>query len=152
MSTTSFRIPPVRYLLTALLAIIATHYIVSFSSPTYASTTSLAAVKSRIVPKTWGKTYTTYQNGRPYKPTSSKSNGGGLLDKFTGIHLDRVDNDGSSGSGSMTNASRRANATFVILARNSDLWEILGSIRGMEGKPHSLVLSLPPFILELAYS
>lgn len=28
---------------------------------------------------------------------------------------------------------RRANAAFVILARNSDVWEIVASIRGMEG-------------------
>jgi hypothetical protein len=28
---------------------------------------------------------------------------------------------------------QRANATFFILARNSDLWDILKSIRGMEG-------------------
>jgi hypothetical protein len=32
-----------------------------------------------------------------------------------------------------TTSTRRANAAFVILARNSDLWEILFSIRGMEG-------------------
>jgi hypothetical protein len=28
---------------------------------------------------------------------------------------------------------RLVNATFVILARNTDVWEIIGSIRGMEG-------------------
>lgn len=33
-----------------------------------------------------------------------------------------------------TMGGRRANAAFVILARNSDVWEIVESIRGMEGK------------------
>lgn len=35
------------------------------------------------------------------------------------------------------NASSRANAAFVVLARNSDVWAIVESIRGMEGKSSS---------------
>jgi hypothetical protein len=35
------------------------------------------------------------------------------------------------------NASSRANAAFVILARNSDVWEIVESIRAMEGERHT---------------
>lgn len=46
--------------------------------------------------------------------------------------------DGSSSNSSSTNsepaAQRRAKATFVILARNSDLWSIMESIRFMEDR------------------
>ncbi|GAA5993007.1 hypothetical protein JCM10908_000795 [Rhodotorula pacifica] len=35
---------------------------------------------------------------------------------------------------SLLNSTSRANATFFILARNSDLWDIIKSIRGMEDR------------------
>lgn len=44
--------------------------------------------------------------------------------------------------------STRANAAFVILARNSDVWEILKSIRGIEGPSH---LTLSPWSFVAAH-
>lgn len=42
------------------------------------------------------------------------------------------------------NETRRANAAFVILAKNSDVWGVLESMRGIEGQSHHfLVLFVP---------
>lgn len=47
---------------------------------------------------------------------------------------DAIGRGSSSSSSSSTVTISRENATFVTLCRNSDLWEILGSMRGIEGE------------------
>lgn len=120
------RLPPIRYMLTALAVIISTHYIVSYSSPTYASTTSLSSVKNHVA-SSWGKNSNPYLS-ETYRPRISPGAPAPHAPVVKGEYSDELLDQGS------TNSSRRANATFVILARNSDLWEILASIRGMEGE------------------
>lgn len=117
----SFRLPPTRYIALALGAIISTHFLVSYTSPTYASNTSLSAVRDRFstasgLSSTWidGK----LENGRSKASHSSAIEG----------QVEAFEKDEQGGNG-----TRRANAAFVILARNSELWEIIASIRGMEG-------------------
>lgn len=117
----SFRLPPARYIAIALAAVVSTHFLVSFTSPTYSAHTSLSAVRDRFSStsgssSTWldGK----LSNGRTNSPD------GGIQ-----AQIEAFEQEAKSGNG-----TRRANAAFVILARNTELWEIIASIRGVEGE------------------
>lgn len=79
------------------------------------------------------------QKTQLWRPSSSSSSsfGGGIVEEQYG---NKYHHDGSSGTASHHNAnssspeSTRANAAFVILARNSDLWPIMESIRSLEDR------------------
>lgn len=124
MASTSIRLPSARYLVVALVVLVSTHYIVSYSSPTYASNTSLDSVKSQFSTSRWAAAAVEKSAAlrppslTPVRPQSHE---------FDSL---RLDDESLIATGSK---DRRANAAFVILARNSDIWEILASIRGMEG-------------------
>ncbi|KAF8879574.1 glycosyltransferase family 15 protein [Infundibulicybe gibba] len=93
---------PTRYILLALGIIISLHYILSFTQEEYGRATSLSNITSKL--KGGGS-------------DSSKSH---------------VPDDYLSISHSANVTGRRANATFVILARNNDLDSTVRSIREIE--------------------
>lgn len=104
-----FRCPPPRYIVLGSLLLVTFHYLFSFSSDSYASRTSLANLKSM---------------GR--KGTSQ--------DLVAEVEDWRYEEDVANVTTTSVVVPRRANAAFVILARNSDVWEIVASIRGMEDR------------------
>jgi hypothetical protein len=113
--------PAVRGVGALSLFLLSIHFFLSFSSPTYHGTVETARAKLGLGSATDADTW--YQ-GR-VRPSGWTPAGPGM----------RVDVDAEQDSaGAVTNSSRRANAAFVVLARNSDLWELLSSIRGMEGE------------------
>lgn len=103
----SVRFSP-KYIGIAFFLIVSFHYIFSYSNETYSQKTSYANIKS---------TFT--------RPSSTSYR----------LEEESTDWETTAGNGTGKNVAggRRANAAFVILARNSDVWEILASIRGMEG-------------------
>ncbi|KAL8277513.1 hypothetical protein RQP46_010068 [Phenoliferia psychrophenolica] len=118
MSTTLQKLPPTRYLiLTITVFLIALHFLLSLSSATYIS--SVSELSSRLgvgaseLPTTW--------YGGHKRPFGWLPPGGFAEDEDATRSEDR-------------NSSRRANATFVILAKNEDLWGIVSSIRSMEDR------------------
>ncbi|KIY49629.1 glycosyltransferase family 15 protein [Fistulina hepatica ATCC 64428] len=94
---------PARYLLTALAIIISLHYILSFTHQEYGKATSISNIASHF---------------RDSTPIDHPAVG----DEYY---------CGNAGNSSVL-AKDRANATFVILARNSDLDGIIQSIRDVE--------------------
>lgn len=110
----SSRLPSPRYILVALVTLVAFHYTFRSTSSTYAETTSFDAVRTRFA---GSGSQASWVKGKPATTTAPH------------VAMDRMEIGGDN-----FNVTRKANAAFVILARNSDLWEILGSIRGMEGQ------------------
>ena len=120
----SFRLPPARYVAIALGVIVSTHYLVSFTSPVYASHTSLSAVRDRF----------SYATGHSTTWIDGKLSNGGANSQTTTTHGNgRINSQIEGMEKELGNSTRRANAAFVILARNSELWDIVASIRGVEG-------------------
>lgn len=114
------RVPSLRYLITLIALLTTVHYFLSYTSPTYASNT--AYFPSRR-PQTDGT-----RQERLGKETSGE-------DWELSASSPDWSSDNESGRPiNETVGGRRANAAYVILARNSDVWEIVESIRGMEGK------------------
>lgn len=102
----------------AIFLVVSFHYIFTFSSNTYAEKTSYASLKSTIS--------NTYKNSQ-YSNSNSNS-----LEELSGGK--KEENHKVNEHVVEVAKPRRANAAFVVLARNSDIWEILASIRAMEGK------------------
>jgi alpha 1,2-mannosyltransferase len=95
-----------RYVLLVITIIIALHYILSFSNETYGRATSISTIKDKFVPAAGGEP--------PYKtPLADEYHHGPVV-------LDPVD--------------RKANATFVFLARNSDINGVVTSMKQMEDR------------------
>lgn len=109
------RSPPVRYLGLAFLLLFTTHYLFQLSSTSYASSTSLSHLSSHV------NSIWSLGNSRQL---GHEGLGG---EASASSREDYLVEEGGNGT-------RRANAAFVILARNTDVWEILESIRGMEGE------------------
>ncbi|ORY87381.1 hypothetical protein BCR35DRAFT_37271 [Leucosporidium creatinivorum] len=109
----NLRMPPVKYIALAIGAFLGLHWIAALSSPSYAATASLSAVSGRLLGS----------DGNPSSWLGSNRNG----------HVQVVPQEDVELSSSASNSSR-VNAAFVILARNSDVWSIVESIRGMEGE------------------
>lgn len=131
------RAPPMRYIvLSVFVTLFVLHFLLATSSSTYSEHFSYTSVKSRLgigsdeMPSTWyrGKV-------RPlgWKPVEEEGWAAGARD------------DGNT-------TSVRANATFVILARNEDLWPILGSIRSMEDRFNSRYHYPYVFLNEVPFS
>ena len=113
--SSSLRLPPTRYLILGGLATFITVLILASHAPSsLRSLTSHLGADSSGLPTTWHK--------GEAKPAGWE-------------HTQQADWADAEDSGAKGNGTtgRRANAAFVVLARNSDLWELLGSIRGMEG-------------------
>ena len=106
-----------RYALAALGAIVLLHLTASIASPTYADRTALVggSLLGGAGIGSGAGSGTVWSHGSKQRGSSIFADPGNL-------------------AGVAANASALANATFVILARNSDLWEILSSIRAVEGK------------------
>lgn len=119
-----FRCPPPRYIVLGSLLLVTFHYLFSFSSDSYASRTSLANLKSM---------------GR--KGTSQ--------DLVAEVEDWRYEEDVANVTTTSVVVPRRANAAFVILARNSDVWEIVASIRGMEGTLSLLIVITCSYVRSL---
>ncbi|SCZ90611.1 BZ3500_MvSof-1268-A1-R1_Chr9g10897 [Microbotryum saponariae] len=119
----ALRIPIVRYLLVGLLALVGLHWLALFMSPSYAASASLEAIafKSGLgsdgSPSSWHDSSTTNLD-------DLTSVGGTGLAPFEPLDPDP----------NAINATNKARAAFVILARNSDLWKIVGSIRQTEDR------------------
>ncbi|ORY79797.1 nucleotide-diphospho-sugar transferase [Leucosporidium creatinivorum] len=112
--------PYTRYGAIFFSVILTLHLLASFSSPSYSSTTAAARAKLGLGGDEIGASHYYKGHKRPagWSPSS-----------FTeGNELSTPE---SSGNGT------KANAAFVVLARNSDVWEILSSIRGMEDRFNS---------------
>ncbi|THH01251.1 hypothetical protein EW026_g1423 [Hermanssonia centrifuga] len=95
-----------RYILLVLGIIISLHFILSFSHEDYGRATSLSSIKSQIA---GSKGYPPYKDGIPEEYYQSN----GTVPSPQG---------------------RKANATFVLLARNSDLNGIAMSMKQMEDR------------------
>lgn len=103
----SLRSPPVKGGLFVFLVIIVLYSLLSVSAPSGTSVVpSLADIRSRL------------GVGAGSSLSNKDVNAGGSWD--------------SEGGG--TNATRKANAAFVILAKNSDVWGVLESMRGIEDR------------------
>ncbi|KAK4051334.1 hypothetical protein OIV83_002818 [Microbotryomycetes sp. JL201] len=109
----SARTRPVLYLIVVVVSVALLHGVATFHSPSYADRTSWSTVSARIglgsdgSPLSWlGRT--------PGNKTSTSASS-------VPVAAHNVTGD-------------RANAAFVILARNSDVWEIISSIRGVEDR------------------
>ncbi|KAF8654070.1 hypothetical protein AX16_003603 [Volvariella volvacea WC 439] len=98
---------PMRYIILVLVIIISLHYILSFSHEGYGRATSLNNIKEHF-----GSI--TRPNQPPYRDP--------VPDDYY-IHTNQTSAQG-----------RRANATFVILARNSDLNGVISSIKQNEDR------------------
>jgi len=98
---------PIRALLAVVSFIISIHLILSFTHEDYGRTTSLSNIKAKLSPNTSGHSTTTYDYDD--LPTSH-------IPSFNSSNI------------------RKANATFVILARNSDLDGTVRSLRDIEDR------------------
>ncbi|KAG6866926.1 hypothetical protein C0991_003842 [Blastosporella zonata] len=94
-----------RYILLVLFVIVSLHYILSFSNETYGHATSLNTIKEKI---------SGYKNQPPYNQP--------------------VPEDYYYKSNVTTPPARKANAAFVLLARNSDLNGVVSSMKQMEDR------------------
>ncbi|TNY24040.1 putative mannosyltransferase [Rhodotorula diobovata] len=108
------RVPPLRFLapLVAVVVLVAVHLVAVHQSDSYARHASVQSLKLTLGLGSDGMIPLAH-DAAPSSPTR---------------HSWDTDTDTS------LNSSSRANAAFVILARNSDVWEILDSIRGIEDR------------------
>jgi hypothetical protein len=107
------RVPPLKYFALAIGAFVGLHWIAALSSPSYAATASLSALSGRLLGS----------DGTPTSWLGANRNGQAPV-----VQQEELDMSSSASN------SSRVNAAFVILARNSDVWSIVESIRGMEGE------------------
>ncbi|KAL5533329.1 hypothetical protein ACEPAF_5105 [Sanghuangporus sanghuang] len=98
---------PMRYVLLVLIIIISLHYILSFSHEGYGNATSLSSIRDQLH-------FGGEKGAPPYKTP--------LPDEY--IHPPKVANP----------LERKANATFVILARNSDIQGVAMSMKQAEDR------------------
>jgi hypothetical protein len=109
----SLRSPLVKGGLFVFLAITILYSLLSVSSPSGATIPSLDDIRAKL----------------------GVGNGAGqVLDTKSGGKWDAA--------GGAVNDTRRANAAFVILAKNSDVWGVLESMRGIEGSSHPILVPL----------
>ncbi|GAA5856961.1 hypothetical protein JCM9279_005034 [Rhodotorula babjevae] len=115
-SRPSLRLPPLRYLAAGLAALfVVVHLAAVHNSDTYARHASVDSLRSKLGLGSDGMAPVDY-------PSAAAQSGAAAP---VGSHDWAAD--------AAVN-STRANAAFVILARNSDVWEILKSIRGIEDR------------------
>ncbi|BGP43134.1 hypothetical protein JCM10449v2_007158 [Rhodotorula kratochvilovae] len=114
-SRPELRLPPLKFLAAGIVSVVVLIHLAALSrSDTYARHASVDALRSRLG---------LGSDGMPLQQSAAlaKATGG----RGTGA---QEWTDGGAVN------STRANAAFVILARNSDVWEILESIRGIEDR------------------
>ncbi|SCV70130.1 BQ2448_1524 [Microbotryum intermedium] len=119
----ALRIPIVRYLVAGSLALVGLHWLALFMSPSYAATASLEAIAFKSGLGT---------DGSPSSWHDSSTSNVDDLTSLSGVEItpfESLDPELNA-----INATNKARAAFVILARNSDLWQIVGSIRQIEGR------------------
>lgn len=109
----NLRVPPAKYIVLSVGCFVGLLWIAALSSPSSAATASLSALSGRLLGS----------DGTPTSWLGGVKNGKDQVVPQEELGL----------SSSVTNSSR-VNAAFVILARNSDVWSIVESIRGMEGE------------------
>ncbi|GAA5940672.1 hypothetical protein JCM3775_004758 [Rhodotorula graminis] len=113
-SRPALRLPPLRYLAAGLAALfVVVHLAAVHNSDTYARHASVDSLKSKLGLGSDGMALVDH---RPAATSTATA---------VGSHDRAPEGDLNS---------TRANAAFVILARNSDVWEILKSIRGIEDR------------------
>jgi alpha 1,2-mannosyltransferase len=95
-----------RYVIAALAILVSLHYLLSFTHEGYGKATSLSGIKKTFLP-----------------PTAS-----------TQDDLDDLYSSGRLPNNTGLSIQPKANATFVILCRNSDLSSIVNSVREMEDR------------------
>ncbi|KAJ3507873.1 hypothetical protein NLJ89_g6058 [Agrocybe chaxingu] len=100
---------PMRYVVLVLVIIISLHYIVSFSNENYGRATSLSHIKQSI-----GNQLKVGDTMPPYKVP--------------------IPEEYYNHPNTTSHTSRRANATFVILARNGDLNGVVSSMKQVEDR------------------
>ncbi|KAF7353960.1 Glycosyltransferase family 15 protein [Mycena venus] len=111
---------PTRYVLFALVLLLAIHFLLSATHEPYGNATSLSALSGVFSKGQTGQTAKYTDSAVPAYPLDSDSSP--LPDWRTG-----------SGAGWVGNATR-ANATFVMLARNTDVNGAVQSIRSIEDR------------------
>ncbi|KAK7448081.1 hypothetical protein VKT23_013838 [Stygiomarasmius scandens] len=99
-----------RYILVVLGAILTLHYILTLTHSSYSEATSLSSITSHFRGSSNNEPEKTTPDSRPFPDDETLSNNGTLV------------------------YDRRANATFVILARNSDVDGTVRSIREVEDR------------------
>lgn len=95
------------------------HFIISLTSEQYGRATSFGSLLSHITPSGSNP-------DPPYDPYVRPPNAQPVND--------RPQDYNSTGTNSTLDPNRRANAAFVVLARNSDLEGVLSSVRQMEDR------------------
>ncbi|GAA6053243.1 hypothetical protein JCM3770_002674 [Rhodotorula araucariae] len=110
-SRPELRLPPLRFLAAGIVSLVVLIHLAAVSrSDTYARHASVEALKSRLG---------LGSDGMPLQESATAGGrGAGTSNSLDGASVN----------------STRANAAFVILARNSDVWEILESVRGIEDR------------------
>lgn len=102
-----------RYIIVVLAFIISIHYIISFTHESYGRATSISNITSKL---------------RPSSPSNSNR-----PDNFPAHNPGSSWTPGGSNNDTLV-VDKRANATFVILARNSDLQSTVRSVREIEDR------------------
>ncbi|BGP03155.1 hypothetical protein JCM10021v2_006882 [Rhodotorula toruloides] len=113
------RLPPLKFLITgALSLILLIHLVTLHTSDTYARHASIESLRSKLGLSS---------DGMPvvWRGGEASRIGGGAA-KTGGVQ--EWEGDGASANGT------RANAAFVLLARNSDVWDVLTSVRAIEDR------------------
>ncbi|KAJ8291864.1 Glycolipid 2-alpha-mannosyltransferase 2 [Rhodotorula toruloides] len=113
------RLPPLKFLITgALSLVLLIHLVTLHTSDTYARHASIESLRSKLglssdgMPVVW-------RGGQASRVGGGAAKTGGVQEW--------------EGDGASTNATR-ANAAFVLLARNSDVWDVLTSVRAIEDR------------------
>lgn len=131
--------PAARYSLLGVLLLLTLHFLLSFSSSSYSTSVDTAQARlsstfrngvigSGGAAAAYGVAGETWYNGKKHVGGWGESR----IEKPVLREDDASTAAGGKGNGSST--VQLVNATFVVLARNSDVWEIVSSIRGMEGE------------------
>ncbi|GJN93736.1 hypothetical protein Rhopal_006793-T1 [Rhodotorula paludigena] len=109
------RLPPLKYLAAGIVSLVVLFHLAAVhKSDAYARHASVDALRSRLGLSSDGMPVASFRQD----------------DALAAPHRAGGADWDAHGAGNST----RANAAFVILARNSDVWEILGSIRGIEDR------------------
>ncbi|KAM0745818.1 glycosyl transferase [Meredithblackwellia eburnea MCA 4105] len=121
------RVPPARFILLVLVIVVlaVSHLVLNSTSNEYnkhfkdkisQTLASLALTNNKNQPSTW---FNGHKRPLAWSPPPPQG----------------LNNDDDTPT--LAKEHRRANATFVILARNSDIWDLLASIRGMQDRFNS---------------
>ncbi|KAF4622036.1 hypothetical protein D9613_009523 [Agrocybe pediades] len=105
-----------RYIIVVVFFIISIHYIISFTHESYGRATSLSNLKNKFL------------------PSSSSSSSSPASDALENFPVHNSPYIGAGGFNETLVTDKKANATFVILCRNSDLGNTVKSIREIEDR------------------